>query len=103
MVDAKKGLRLLSFSIILQIAWGIFAAYCPGLVPDDSAFRTYLPIITQCIVLLCYLVDFAGLRLAGHGSDHFHKAWKLKIVSLLLVLAAIIFAMVVAYTSKIQN
>ena len=82
MADAKRGLRLLSFSIILQIAWGIFSAYCPSFIPDTSSFRICLPLITQAILIVCYLVDFAGLRIAGHSNNHFKSAWKLRIISL---------------------
>lgn len=95
MTDAKRGLRLLSFSIILQIAWGIFSAYCPSFIPDDSSFRIFLPLITQAILIVCYLIDFAGLRIAGHNNNHFKSAWRLRIISLLLAVIAIAFAIVV--------
>lgn len=95
MADAKRGLRLLSFSIILQIAWGIFSAYCPSFISETSNFRIFLPLITQAILIVCYLVDFAGLRIAGHSNNHFKSAWKLRIISLLLAVIAIAFAIVV--------
>lgn len=94
MYDAKRGLRLLSFSIILNIGWSIAAAFLSGSVSDN--FKIYMPVITLGILLVCYLVDFAGLHLAGHDNDHFRSAWKLKIITLVMTLAAIIFAIVVA-------
>lgn len=94
MYDAKRGLRLLSFSIILNIAWSIAVSF---LFENGSEnFKTYIPVITLGILLVCYLVDFAGLHLAGHDNDHFRSAWKLKIITLVLTLAAIVFALIVA-------
>lgn len=96
MNNAKKGLRLLSLSIILVMAWGIVNALIPSFVAGDSPIRTYLPLITQSILLVCFVVEFIGLEVAGRDNHNLKTAWKLKIISLALVFVAFILAIVAA-------
>lgn len=93
MKNARKGLRLISFSIIINIAWSIASIFIKESV--SKSFSMYLQIIAFVILLICHLVYYGGLRLAGRDNDEFRFACKLKLISLLLTIVNITFAIVV--------
>lgn len=100
MVNAKKGLRLLSFSIILNIGWSIAYSILSGFATKDMEsllnFLSYGTLITSIVLVVCYLVDLYGLHTAGKDNDHFHRASFLKILSLVLAIVCMILGIVVA-------
>lgn len=103
MSNAKKGLRLLSFSIILNIAWGVIYRLLIGNsqnLPDLVVkFLSYGVIITSVVSLICYIIDLIGLHIAGKDNKQFHRASFLKIISLVLAFVCFILG-VVAFTNE---
>lgn len=101
MSNAKKGLRLLSFSIILNIGWSVIYAILGGIAANPNAaqslvkFIGYGTLITAIVLVLCYLIDLYGLHTAGKDNAHFHRASFLKIASLVLAVVCLILGIVV--------
>ncbi|MCQ2796412.1 MAG: hypothetical protein MJ213_03805 [Bacilli bacterium] len=95
MKNAKTGLRLLSFSIFVTIAWS-FAAFIIGIIQGlpDSKVTIDVTLIASCISVGCYLIELIGLHVAGKDNTHFHRASFLKIGSLLLAVVCIVLAAV---------
>ncbi|MCQ2794509.1 MAG: hypothetical protein MJ207_04105 [Bacilli bacterium] len=97
---AKKGLRLLSFSIILNIGWSVAYAILSGFVKEDMEglikFLSYGTLITAAVLVVCYIIDLCGLHIAGKGNHKFHQASFLKIASLVLAIVCLILGIVVA-------
>lgn len=94
MSNAKKGLRLLSFSIILNIAWGVIYRLLQGNSQNLSEFLSnillYGILITGAVSLVCYIIDLIGLHIAGKDNKQFHRASFLKIISLVLAFVCFI-------------
>lgn len=94
MANAKKGLRLLSFSIILNIGWGIAYSILQGNSKNLSdalvKFLSYGILVTGVIAVVCYVIDLIGLHIAGKDNNHFHRASFLRIASLVLAVVCLI-------------
>lgn len=110
MNNAKKGLRLLSLSIILNIIWSIIAAILPGVVGPDSSSEAVawiianILLITAIVSLVCYVIDLIGLHIAGKDNARFHLASKLKFITIgLAVVCIILGAVALANPSAAQG
>lgn len=103
MSNAKKGLRLLSLSIILNITWGVIYRLLIGNSQNLSdvivKFLSYGVIITSVVALICYVIDLVGLHIAGKDNKQFHRASFLKIISLVLAFVCFILG-VIAFTNE---
>ena len=95
MQHAKKGLKLLSFSLFVTIAWAIASTiinFITGLPDSKVVIDTAL--IANCIAAACYLIELIGLHIAGKDSKYFHRASFLKIASLVLAITCIVLGAV---------
>lgn len=103
MKNAKKGLRLLSFSIILNITWAITysilnsVAYNAGgdIIKNILTFLSYGVLITSIVSLICFFIDLYALRCAGKDNKHFHRASFLKILSIICGFVCFILSIVI--------
>lgn len=91
MQHAKTGLRLLSISIFVTIAWSI-ASFIIGLIQGlpNSKVTIDTVLISSCISVGCYVFELIGLYIAGKDNTHFRRASFLKIASLLLAITCVI-------------
>ena len=68
MANAKKGLRLLSFSIILNIGWGIAYALLQSNTKSISEalvkFLSYGILITGIVSIICYVIDLIDEKIS---------------------------------------
>ncbi|MCQ2795562.1 MAG: hypothetical protein MJ214_05110 [Bacilli bacterium] len=107
MANAKKGLRLLSFSIILNIGWSIAYAMLQSRSQDLGEaiikFLSYGVLVTGVVLLICYVIDLVGLHIAGKDNKHFHRASFLKIASLVLAGVCLILGAVIIVNPGSRN
>lgn len=107
MANAKKGLRLLSFSIILNIGWSIAYAMLQSRSQDLGEaiikFLSYGVLVTGVVSLICYVIDLVGLHIAGKDNKHFHRASFLKIASLVLAGVCLILGAVMIVNPGSRN
>lgn len=105
MLNAKKGLELLTISIVLQI---VFIAVIAILVavsetvglPDDILAQ--MTTTSSAVALSCFVVEVIGVNRAGEDSRRFRSAGKLAIAHLILEVLIFILEIVANATANIK-
>lgn len=98
MQNAKTGLKMLSFSIILNLIWIIVNTI---LTPILTSANATLITITSVVSLVCYVIELIALFKAGKDNARFKKAARIKIFNIVVAVLSIVFSAV--GTALIKN
>ena len=104
MSHARKGLRLLSLSILLNIGWAIALVIITNIadrnIESIAKIIAYSALISAGVSILCFLIDLIGLHIAGKDNKYFHRASFLKILSILCGIACLVIGIIAAINAN---